>query len=139
MEMNRQLLATTFLAGLLLASPVSADAPSFVTFTNETSLSLATSIAGLPGYGIDANITKAVPFNIVSLGCNYKQLEQNCPIEFIDKQNGEKVATVYINSITGTLNGQPIFYGNYALQYEVLGWEQSPINHITISKKEVFA
>lgn len=135
MEVNQKGLLVCLITGLLAAGSAHASAPSFVTFTNETSLALGTSIAGLPGYGIDPLVTKTLSYNIVNIGCNYNNVADNCPIDFLDKQTGSKVATVYINASTGTLNAQPTFYGEYASQYEVMGWEQSPISHITIAKK----
>lgn len=125
----------TILAGYLLSISVAQALPSEITFSNDTSLALATSISGMPGQGVAANVTKSVSYVLVSMGCYYSGFMNNCPIEFSDKSNGEKVATVYINAETATLTQPPIMYGHYANEYDVQGWETSPISHISIVKK----
>lgn len=122
------------LVGYLLISPAQA-VPSQITFSNDTSLALGSSLAGMPGTGIAPNITKPVTYTIVSMACYYSGHMNNCPIEFSDKSNGEKVATVYLNAETATLTQPPVLYGNYANEYEVTGWESSPISTISITKK----
>lgn len=134
MEVNRSVLLGCLLTAFF-AGTANAGTPSSVTFSNHTSLSLGTSIAGLPGHGIDPSISKTVGYNLVNLGCSYSGKPENCPIDFTDKQTGAKVATVYINAKTATFTSEPTFYGSYASEYEVLGWDQSPISHIIISKK----
>lgn len=109
--------------------------PTSITFSNETSLSLGTSIAGLPGNGVSPNATKSANYVLVSMGCFYGNVVQNCPIEFTDRATGAPVATVYINSETATLTRAPEFHGNYGQEYEVTGWEASPVEHIHIVKK----
>ena len=134
MEVNHK----NTLAGLLfslLIGQAHAETPSFITFTNETPLSLATSIAGLPGNGIAPSVNKTVSYYFVNIGCTASGNPENCPIEFFDKSTGEKVATVFINALTATLNSEPIFYGMYGTSYQVTGWEQSPISHISIVKR----
>lgn len=123
-------LLTLFSIGSLQANP-----PQYVTFSNDTPLSLSTSIAGLPGSGIEPSISKTVSYQLVSIGCTYGGNPQNCSIDFIDRNTGNKVATVNINALTATLNSEPIFYGDYGMSYQVSGWEDSPINHISITKK----
>jgi hypothetical protein len=135
MEVNHSQLLATILTSFFLSSTCLADTPSHVTFSNETNLSLNTMIAGLPGSGIDPSVSKTVSYSIVNWGCTYRSDPQNCPIEFFDKQTGNKVATVYINSLTATLNAEPIFYGEYASLYQVSGWDASPISHISIVYK----
>lgn len=136
MEVNRcRLLGLLLVSGLFVSYSANAGLPSQVTFSNETSLSLATSIAGLPGYGIEPSVSKSVSFSMVNMGCNYSGSPENCPINFTDKATGQMVATVYINALTGALNSEPQFYGEYASSYTVTGWEDIPINHITIVKK----
>lgn len=118
-----------------LSSSIAFALPNYITFSNETSLSLGTSIAGLPGSGVSPNTTKSANYITVSVGCYYGNVVNNCPIEFTDRSNGARVATVYINSETATLTRAPEFHGNYGEEYEVTGWETSPIEHIHIVKK----
>lgn len=122
------------ISGAIFAISASA-VPAEITFTNNTSLALNTSIAGLPGNGISANETRSVGYGIVSMGCNFGNALTNCPIEFTDRNTGDRVATVYMNATTGALVSAPVFYGNYEKEYEVIGWEANPIEHITISAK----
>lgn len=139
MEVNHQHLLAALLTSVFLSSTCQAEMPSFVTFTNETNLSLNTMIAGLPGNGIEPSVSKTVSYNLVNWGCTASGNPQHCPIEFFDKQTGNKVATVYINALTATLNAEPTFYGEYAALYQVSGWEASPISHISIvNKNNVF-
>lgn len=135
MEVNRNLKFVCLLTSFLTLGTAQAT-PSYITFSNSTSLSLNTFIAGLPGYGIEPNVTSPVSYNIVSAGCTYNGVATNCPIEFYNRHNGEKVATVFINANTATLTGQPVFHGMYGEEYEVRGWEQSPLNRITIIRRE---
>ncbi len=126
----------SILAGSLLTVTVArAEIPAQITFSNLTDLALSTSIAGLPGKGIAANAVKPVSYGIVTMACNFYQVVNNCPIEFVDTATGSKVASVYINSATATLTQAPTFYGNYANLYEVKGWEASPLSEISIVKK----
>lgn len=120
--------------GTLLSFSVHA-APTEIVFSNLTDLSLDTSVAGLPGNGIDSNVTKPVSYAIVSIGCNYANAMNNCPIEFYNRANGEHVATVRINAYEASLVEAPTFYGDYGNNYEVTGWETSPISSITIQAK----
>ncbi len=122
------------IAGSLVAFSAAA-VPNEITFTNNTSLSLSTSIAGLPGNGISANETKAVGYGIVTMGCNFGNALTNCPIVFTDRATGEKVASVNIDASTASLVQPPVFYGNYESNYEVTGWENGPISHISINLK----
>lgn len=120
---------------LLVGGHAFATTPSQITFSNETSLSLGTSIAGLQGNGVTPNTTKSVSYVFVGVGCYAGNVVNNCPIEFTDRSNGARVATVYIDSATATLTRAPEFHGNYGNEYEVTGWEASPIDHIHIVKK----
>lgn len=132
---NRNLALGVVLAlgGLAFSATASAAAPvSEITFTNETSIALDTSIAGFPGNGVDANTSKAVSYAKVAIGCWAGGNSYNCGIDFADRETGEKIATVYINAETATLTQAPIFHGSYGNEYEVVGWESSPITHITI-------
>jgi hypothetical protein len=130
----RKIIKLTLITTSLFASAANA-LPTDITFSNNTPLDLATSISGIPGNGVAANVSRAVSFSIVSFGCYVTGNMNNCPIEFSDKATGEHVATVHMNVETATLNQAPIFYGNYANEYEVTGWESSPVTHITINKK----
>jgi hypothetical protein len=126
----------SLLAACLFSSTLAQAAlPEHITFSNETSLSLGTSIAGLPGNGVAPNVTKSVSYVLVSMGCFYGNVLKNCPIEFTDNATGARVATVSINAETATLTQPPQFYGSYADEYEVTGWQGSPIQHIYIVKK----
>ena len=121
---------------LLTSNSITAlELPNYITFTNETSLSLGTSISGLPGSGVAPNTTKSAPYATVGVGCYFGKVLNNCPIEFTDKKNGAPVATVYINAETATLTRPPVFHGTYGDLYEVTGWESYPISHIKIVQK----
>lgn len=126
-------------AQLILVSSIIAftahAAPSEIIFSNNSDLSLDTSIAGLPGNGIDPNATKPVSYGIVTIGCNFANALYNCPIEFYNRANGEHVATVRINALEASLVEAPTFYGEYGNNYEVTGWENTPITAITIQAK----
>lgn len=125
-----------FLGVLALTSASYAAMPvSQIVFSNETAIALNTSIAGIPGNGIEANTSKPVGFEKVTMGCFWGGNMQNCGINFTDKANGQAVATVYINANTATLTQAPVFHGDYASKYEVTGWETSPVTHITIKEK----
>lgn len=129
-------IAPLVLLGAMGISPLSqAGVISEILFTNETPIALSTSIAGLPGHGIEANVSQAVSFDKVSLGCFFGGNMQNCAINFTNRDNGELVATVYINADTATLTQAPVFHGDYANSYQVTGWETSPVSHITIQAK----
>lgn len=123
------------LGACCLSSGIALALPSYITFSNETSLSLDTSIAGLPGSGVSPNTTKSANYITVSVGCYYGNVVNECPIEFTDRSSGARVATVYINSETATLTKAPEFHGSYGEEYEVTGWEASPVEHIRIVKK----
>lgn len=125
----------SIVVGLSLGFAVQAQTPKNITFNNQTDLALHTSISGLPGQGVPANTVKTVDYYLVKVGCYYSPNKFHCPIEFTDKKTGAKVATVYINSETATLTEPPRFYGAYANEYEVIGWEASPLKEITITKK----
>jgi len=128
--------ARSILASLLLVSATAyAENPSQITFNNFTSLALDSQLASSPGQGIAANASKPVNYSLVYWICYYSSSFNHCPIVFTDKSNGEKVATVYLNAETATLTEPPTLYGNYAKEYEVRGWETSPINEITIVAK----
>lgn len=128
-------LLTSLIGGLILTTNIYAEAPAQILVNNETSLSLSTSIAGLPGKGISPNVTQQVGYTIVSMGCHYGGNPTNCPIEFTNRDNGELVASVYIDVLTATVTQAPVFYGEYANKYEVVGWQASPITEIKISAK----
>lgn len=127
--------AALFFALAHSASCFAIEPTDSITFSNQTSLTLATSIAGLPGNGIAPSVTKPVTLNLVMMGCSFANALENCPIEFSNKDTGEKVATVYINALTATLTQQPIFHGQFGEQFAVLGWESSPLTHISIVEK----
>ena len=132
----RSLINTVAFVGVLGISGTAFAMPvSQITFTNETPIALNTSIAGFPGNGIPASTSEAVGFEKVSMGCFWGGNMQNCGINFSNKNNGELIATVYINANTATLTQPPVFNGQYGSQYEVIGWESSPITHITIREK----
>lgn len=109
--------------------------PDSIDFTNETNIALNTSLAGLPGRGIEANVSKSVFLAILQFGCFQTGMQHNCPIEFFDRTTGEKVASVRMNVETLTLTAAPTIYGKYADSFFVTGWEASPITHIKISNK----
>lgn len=110
--------------------------PLEIQFTNETNIGLNTSVAGLPGRGIEANVTKNVFLGILQIGCHQAGVMHNCPIDFFDRSTGEKVASVRINTENLTLTSAPTIYGKYAESFFVSGWETSPITHIKISNKK---
>lgn len=122
---------------LLLGSIGTAFAlPSFIYFDNQTDIKLNATIAGLPGKPIPANTSNyAVPYALVDLGCYQKQLMTNCPIEFFDAANGQKVATVNINANEAFISQAPTIYGEYLNNFSVSGWDSKPISHIKINKK----
>ncbi|MGE3319956.1 MAG: hypothetical protein AB7I18_11745 [Candidatus Berkiella sp.] len=132
---NKSLIHMGLLSATLLFSSLATALPTQITFTNNTSLSLGTSIAGLPGNGVEPNATKSASYSLVSMGCFFGNVLNNCPIEFTDRHSGAKVATVYINAETATLTRAPQFHGTYGDEYEVTGWQASPISHIYIVKK----
>ena len=119
-------------AGLLSANMVFANQ---ITLTNQTSLSLGTSISGLPGQPIAPNSSRSANYTLLSMGCFYGGSTTNCPILFTDKATGASVATVYLNIDTLTIAQAPQFHGNYANDYEVTGWQTSPISNICIVNK----
>lgn len=123
--------------GLLSVSLLSATS-SFanVTLTNQTSLSLGTSISGLPGQSISPNSSRSANYTLLSMGCFFGGSTTNCPILFTDNATGSPVATVYINVDTLTLTQPPRFHGTYANDYEATGWQASPISTICIVKKD---
>lgn len=123
--------------GLALCSIATASIamPTEITFSNNTDLALDTSVAGLPGNGITANETKAVGYNIVVMGCSFANAMTNCPIVFYNRANGDKVASVSINVQAAELTEPPTFYGQYGDNYEVSGWDDKPISHISINSK----
>lgn len=125
----------SLLAAISVSGLAQADVPAYITFTNNTPLALNSSVAGVPGSGIEPSMTKSVSYSIVSMACFYSGNQSECPIRFSNRDNGDEVATVYINSQTATLTQAPIFHGSYGATYMVEGWEASPISHITISKK----
>lgn len=109
-----------------------AAAVSEIVFTNETPIALNSYAGGFPGNGIDASVTKAVGYSKIAMGCTIGGSPYNCDILFTNRDTGEKVATVNINIETATLNKAPTFHGDYGSKYVVMGWEDSPISHITI-------
>lgn len=117
------------------ASTVAAPPISEITFNNQTNLELRTVIGSMEGKGIPANARVSRPYDAISTGCFLAQNLPNCAINIHNKANNELVATVYMNAYTATLNQAPIFYGNYANQYEVIGWQASPLREITINAK----
>ena len=120
---------------LLTSGAFATELPSHITFSNFTPLALNSSLAGLPGQGIAPNVTRPVFYSLVHYICSFTSNLNNCPIEFTNRENGEKVATVYLNAETATLTQAPIFHGNYGDEYEVVGWNASPLCEITITKK----
>lgn len=130
-----QYVKSIFASLLLTSTAVQAETPSQITFNNLTSLALDTQLASTPGQGIAANVSKPVNYSLVYWICYYSNTFNHCPIVFTDKSNGQKVATVYINAETATLTEPPALYGNYASEYEIRGWETSPITEIIITKK----
>lgn len=132
----KNLISAVTLLGVIGYANSSFSMPvSEILITNNTSIGLNTSIAGIPGYGIDASVSKPVGYDKVATGCFFGGNMDNCPINFANKNTGETVATVYINANTATLTQPPIFHGNYGSLYEVTGWESSPITQITIQEK----
>ena len=125
----------SILASTLLLGSIAVAVPTSIEFTNNTSLSLATAIGNFPGNGIEANVSRSVHYSIITLGCYSQGLQNDCPIEFTDRETGEKVATIRMNAETGTLLSAPTFYGKYANDYTVTGWDATPISHITINEK----
>lgn len=122
--------------GSVLSLTALADAPSQITVTNNTNLTLSTSIAaGLPGNDFAAHQSRDVNYGLISMGCNAGGMLDSCPLKFTDKSNGETVATVNINVNTATLVGPPVFFGEYGDKYEVQGWEASPLQNIVLSEK----
>ena len=122
---------------LLFSSINTASAlPSFIYFDNQTDIKLNATIAGLPGKPIPANTSNyPVPYALVDLGCYQKQLMSNCPIEFFDAANGQKIATVNINANEAFVMQAPMIYGDYLNNFSVSGWDAKPITHIKINKK----
>lgn len=122
---------------LLFSSIVNVQAlPSFIYFDNLTDIKLNATIAGLPGKPIPPNTTNyPVPYALVDLGCYQKQLMSNCPIEFFDAANGQKVASVNINASEAYISQAPTLYGDYLSNFSVSGWDAKPLSHIKINKK----
>ena len=110
--------------------------PSFIYFDNMTDIKLNATIAGLPGKSIPPNTSNyPVPYALVDLACYQKQLFTNCPIEFHDAANGQKIASVLIHAGEAAVVQAPTIYGEYFSQYSVSGWDGKPISHIKIDKK----
>ncbi len=127
----------TISAGLLALCVAQAHAvmPNEITLTNETDLTLGTSVAGLPGNDILPHASRPVAYSIVMMGCNFANAITNCPIEFFDRTTGDVVASVRLNANEVKLNEAPVFYGNYGDLYEVTGWEGDSVSNITIANK----
>lgn len=127
-------LKSILLVGLIgYASSSMATAPiSEILISNETPIALNSFAGGFPGNGIDASVSKAVSYNKVAMGCSIGGTPYNCDILFTNRETGEKVATVNMNIKTATLNQAPTYHGDYGSKYAVVGWEDSPITHITI-------
>jgi hypothetical protein len=110
--------------------------PSMIYFDNLTDIKLHATIAGLPGKPIPANTSNyPVPYALVDLACYQKNLLSNCPIEFFDADNGQKIASVYIQAAEGSIAQAPTLHGEYLNQFSVSGWESKPVSHIKINKK----
>jgi hypothetical protein len=110
--------------------------PTFIYFDNLTDIKLNATVAGLPGKPIPANTSNyPVPYALVDLACYQKNLLSSCPIEFFDAENGQKVASVYIQASEGSIGQAPTLYGEYLNQFSVSGWESKPVSHIKINKK----
>ncbi len=107
--------------------------------TNQTNLNLGTSAAGWSGNGISANSSAAISTTRISMGCFFGAALSNCPIEFTDLATGNKVATVFLDTYSGALLGAPTFHGGYASEYDVIGWQDNPLSHIYIIKKDSHA
>ncbi len=107
-----------------------------ITLTNQTSLSLGTSISGLPGQAIAPNSSRSANYTLLSMGCFFGGSTTNCPIVFTDNVTGSPVATVYMNVDNLTISQPPKFHGTYANDYEATGWQSSPISTICIVKKD---
>ncbi len=104
--------------------------------TNQTNLNLGTTAAGWSGNGIQASSSAAISTARISMGCFFGGALSNCPIEFTDLATGSKVATVFLDVYSGALTGAPTFHGSYGSEYDVIGWQNNPLSHIYIVKKD---
>ncbi len=122
--------------GLTASTIVSAALPTNIYFTNNTSLGLNATIAGRPGKPINPKVSNyAVPYMGVYVACQYSGQQGNCPIEFTDQSNGQRVATVSINADKGMIVSAPALHGQYAVKYEVSGWSfGTQLSHIYINE-----
>lgn len=106
-------------------------------FTNNTDLSLNATIAGRPGKPISANVQGyAVPYMVVYVACQYTGMQKACPIEFSDQKTGQTVGRITINAEEARALTPPTLFGDYALKYDVNGWQSTPISHIVINQKQ---
>jgi hypothetical protein len=132
----KKIIMLALTSGILFVTSVATALPSFIYFDNLTDIKLNALIAGLPGKPIPPNTSNyPVPYALVDLACYQKQLMSNCPIEFFDAANGQKVATVNINAAEAYISQSPTIYGEYLNNFSVSGWDAKPISHIKINKK----
>lgn len=127
--------ASIFTSLFLTVCAANAANPTYITINNQTDLALGSQLSTAPGLGIGPSISKPFNYSVIYWTCYYSGNLNRCPIEFNDKSNGAKVATVYLNAETATLTEAPTLYGEYANKYEVRGWEASPLSEITITNK----
>ena len=128
-----------FSAALLLLGSQLANAGAPIKqiyFTNNTDLALNATIAGRPGKPIAAKAQGyAVPYMVVYVACQYTGMQKACPIEFTDQKTGSPVAKVVINAEQAQVLGAPTLFGTYASQYDIYGWQSTPVSHIHINYK----
>jgi len=122
------------LAGMTFGLTAAAALPTSLYFDNNTDVTFSAYTAGQPGATISANVNNfSVPYIAVMFKCNNAGMSQACPIEFYDKSNGKKIASVILNTKTATMSAPPVFEADYASLFSITGWDGSPLNRISIS------
>jgi hypothetical protein len=120
--------------GLLIASQAAIALPTNIYFDNNTDMQLDAYTGGQPGASIAKDsINFAVPFIGVLARCNMSGVPNACPIDFLDHETGDKIASVILDVWKASIVGTPTLYGDYATKYSISGWETTPVEHISIN------
>lgn len=121
------------LAGMTFGLTAVAALPTNLYFDNNTDVTFGAYTAGQPGATIAANVNNfSVPYIAVMFKCNNAGVPLACPIEFYDKSNGKKIASVILNIKTATISAPPVFESDYASFFSITGWDGSPLSRISI-------
>lgn len=125
----------SLLAGVCFfgAQAAMASVPTNIYFDNQTDIAVDAFTAGNPGASIPAGVSNfPVPYIGVMARCNIGGVPNACPIEFYTN-DGKLFASVILNVNTATVSTEPQFFGEFVGQYDISGWEASPVEHITIT------